>query len=101
MSNQKQNPPQQKINMSLPEAVADGIYSNFVIISHSQAEFVLDFARITPGVQKTKVQSRIIMAPSHAYRLMKTLEENIKRFENTHGKLIVDNDKQREIGFSI
>ena len=37
------------INMELGEKEAEGIYSNFVVISHSLSEFVMDFARILPG----------------------------------------------------
>ena len=51
-------PPQ--INMEIGEKEAEGIYSNFVVISHSLSEFVLDFARVLPGTPKSKVFARVV-----------------------------------------
>ena len=80
-----------QINIELTEEIADGVYSNLAIISHSQSEFIADFVRILPGVNKAKVKSRIILTPQHAKRLFKALGENIEKFENAHGE-IEDND---------
>jgi hypothetical protein len=85
MDNQNQNPNQ--INIELSEEVAEGIYSNLAIITHSNAEFVIDFVRIMPGVPKAKVKSRILLTPQHAKRLLKALEDNISKFENVHGEV--------------
>ncbi len=94
MSDQKKkNPNAGQINIELDENVAQGIYSNLAIINHSVSEFVLDFVNIMPGVPKSKVKSRIILTPQHAKRLAKALNENVKRFENSHGE-IKDYDKQ-------
>jgi predicted N-acyltransferase len=93
---------QQQLNIELPEAIAEGIYANLVIIAHSQSEFVFDFARITPGIAKSKVQSRIIMTPVNAHRLLKTLEDNLKKYEEKFGKIdTVTIEKGKEIGFSM
>jgi predicted transcriptional regulator len=80
-----------QINIELTEEIADGIYSNLAIISHSQSEFILDFVRILPGVNKAKVKSRIILTPQHAKRLQKALSENIEKFQKSHGD-IEDNE---------
>ena len=80
-----------QINIELSEEVADGIYSNLAIISHSQSEFIVDFIRILPGVNKAKVKSRIILTPQHAKRLFKALGENIDKFEDAHGEIAEDN----------
>lgn len=80
-----------QINIELTEEIADGIYSNLAIISHSQSEFILDFVRILPGVNKAKVKSRIVLTPQHAKRLYKALADNIEKFETAHGE-IEDND---------
>ncbi len=81
----KQNP--NNLNIELDEAVADGIYANLAVINHSPSEFVLDFIKIMPGVPKAKVKSRLILTPQHAKRFMKALQDNIKRFEATHGEI--------------
>ena len=83
--NQAQNPNQ--INIELTEDVADGTYSNLAIITHSNAEFIIDFIRVMPGVPKAKVKSRILLTPQHAKRLMKALNENISKYEDQHGKI--------------
>ncbi len=76
-----------QLNVELPEEVADGIYSNLAIISHSHSEFVLDFVRLMPNVPKAKVKSRIILTPHHAKRLMKALGDNIRKYEAQHGTI--------------
>tara|TARA_R110000850_G_scaffold203228_1_gene329399 strand:- start:4967 stop:5284 length:318 start_codon:yes stop_codon:yes gene_type:complete len=78
---------QGQINIELDESVAQGIYSNLAIINHSVSEFVVDFVTIMPGTPKSKVKSRIILTPQHAKRFLKALNDNIKRFENSHGEI--------------
>src|ERR1700742_4554495 len=78
-----------QLNIELSEEVAEGIYSNLAIITHSNAEFVLDFIRVMPGVPKAKVKSRIIITPEHAKRLLAALEGNIEKFEAVHGRIKV------------
>lgn len=79
----KQN--QNQLNIELPEDVADGIYSNLAIISHSHSEFVMDFIRIVPNVPKAKVKARMILTPTHAKRFVKALVDNIKKYESQYG----------------
>ncbi|MFQ6607592.1 MAG: DUF3467 domain-containing protein [Fidelibacterota bacterium] len=77
----------QRIDIQLDSDVGGGEYANFVVITHSPAEFVLDFTRILPGMKKAKVNSRIIMAPPHAKAFLNALKENISRYENKHGEI--------------
>lgn len=76
-----------KLNIELPEELAEGTYANLAVIAHSQTEFVLDFIRIVPNVPKAKVKSRVILTPQHAKRMLKALQENIRRFEDQHGHI--------------
>ena len=76
-----------QLNIELSEDVADGIYSNLAIITHSNTEFVIDYIRVMPGVPKAKVKSRILLTPQHAKRLMKALTENIRKYESVHGEI--------------
>jgi hypothetical protein len=77
----------QKINIDLDPEVAEGTYSNLAIITHSHAEFIVDFVKMLPGIPKAKVKSRIILTPEHAKRLMKALAENVRKFESMHGPI--------------
>jgi len=72
--NQEQGP---GLDIELTEEIAEGIYSNFAIITHSQTEFIVDFVRMMPGIPKGKVKSRIILAPQHAKRLVMALSDNL------------------------
>lgn len=88
----------QQLDIELSEEVAEGIYSNLAIITHSQSEFVIDFIKIMPGVPKARVKSRIVLTPQHAKRLVKALNENIQKFEQMNGK-IKDLDNAFPMGF--
>lgn len=79
--------PEGKLNIELTEDVAEGVYSNLVIISHSNTEFVIDFVKVMPGMPKAKVKSRVLMTPQHIKRLKKALEDNIGKFESQHGEI--------------
>ncbi len=76
-----------KINIELSEEVAQGEYSNLAIITHSTAEFVVDFVNMMPNTPKAKVKSRVILAPQHAKRLMRALSDNIRKFEAQYGEI--------------
>lgn len=76
-----------QINIELSEEIAEGIFSNLAIITHSNTEFVLDFIRVMPGVPKAKVKSRIILTPEHAKRLMSAMQDNIEKFESVNGRI--------------
>lgn len=86
MSEQNQQQPNQ-LNIEISEEVAEGNYSNLAIITHSHAEFVIDFVNVMPGTPKSKVKSRVILTPQHAKRFMKALTEYVSRFEQLNGKI--------------
>jgi hypothetical protein len=81
--------PQQpaQINIEISEEVAEGTYANLAIITHSHAEFVIDFVNVMPGTPKSKVKSRIIFTPMHAKRFLKALEDNVNRYEDANGTI--------------
>lgn len=76
-----------QLQIELKEDIAQGIYSNLAIITHSSSEFILDFIRVMPGIPKAGVQSRVILAPEHAKRLLKALEDNISKYERSIGPI--------------
>ncbi len=97
--NQNKDNVQQQINIELGEKEAEGIYSNLAIITHSPAEFVIDFTRVVPGVPKAKVLSRIITTPQHAKMLMRALKDNIDKFESRFGEINIDIQSPPQFGF--
>jgi hypothetical protein len=82
----QQKKPQQ-ITIELTPEAADGVFANLTIITHSPSEFILDFARLLPGVPKAKVHARVILTPASAKMLARSLAENIERFEKIHGDI--------------
>lgn len=90
MADDNQHPQGQQpgqLSIELSEEIAEGIYSNLAIITHSAAEFVVDFVKVMPGVPKAKVKSRIVLTPEHAKRFMKAMQENITKYEAEHGPI--------------
>lgn len=83
----QKNQQAQQIKIELSEEVAQGTYSNLAVITHSSSEFVIDFVRIMPGVPKANVKSRIILTPEHAKRLLLALQDNVAKYEASHGPI--------------
>ncbi|MBM6883143.1 DUF3467 domain-containing protein [Bacteroides caecigallinarum] len=82
MENENRN---NQLQIELKEEVAKGTYANLAIITHSTSEFVIDFVSVLPGVQKAGVQSRIVMTPENAKRLMYALQDNMIKYEHNFG----------------
>jgi ribonuclease BN (tRNA processing enzyme) len=80
------NEPNQ-LNIEISEEVAEGSYANLAIITHSHAEFVIDFVNVMPGTPKSKVKSRIILTPQHAKRFMKAMVDNVQKYESINGPI--------------
>lgn len=87
MDEQQKKDDQNQLNIELSEDMAEGTYANLAIITHSNAEFVVDFINVMPGIPKAKVKSRIILTPQHAKRFMKAIADNIKKYESANGTI--------------
>lgn len=95
-------PPQKQIAIDLAPEAADGVYANVTIIASNPSEFVLDFARLLPGVPKAKVHARIILTPAAAKALHRHLGQNIERYEQQNGEIRLTPGPQHDptqIGF--
>ena len=68
----------------------NGVYSNLMMISHRKEEFILDFLflqpqRATQGQAVATLRSRVITSPEHAQRILRALQENLRRYEDSFG----------------
>lgn len=99
MSDDNNQQPPAQLNIEISEEIAEGNYSNLAIITHSHAEFVIDFVNVMPGTPKSKVKSRVILTPQHAKRFMKALTEYVNRFEQLNGKIQDLEDVQLPLNF--
>jgi hypothetical protein len=79
--------PGQQLQLDLDETTAQGAYVNFVLINHTDSEFVLDFAFIQPNTPRARVRARILSSPRHTKRLLRALETNIRRYEERFGTI--------------
>ena len=91
-------PNQRNLKIELPDNENIINYSNFVIISHSQEEFIIDFARIMPGKEEAKVVSRIIMTPKNAKNFLVAMNNNISGFEKQFGEIILPQNPPEKFG---
>ena len=71
--------------IQLDDQTAQGIFTNLVVINHTDSEFVLDFIYMQPNAPKGKVSSRIILTPEHAKRTYLALQDNLQKFEAKFG----------------
>ncbi len=76
-----------QLQIELKEEVGLGTYANLAIITHSSSEFILDFARVLPGVPKHPVVSRVVLCPEQAKRLLRALEDNVGKYERAFGPI--------------
>jgi len=84
-------PPQKtaapRIQLHIDESIAQGSYSNLVVINHSENEFVVDFAYLQPQNPHAKVRARIISSPRHTKRMLMALQKNLERYEARYGNI--------------
>lgn len=81
-------PQKQLPNIEMPDDL-ESQYVNFVRISHTASEFVMDFSLLLPGVNKPQVDSRIVMSPTAAKLFLRAMMENLKRYEANFGEITV------------
>ncbi len=75
------------LEFNMSEEIAQGEYANLVVITHSSAEFILDFIRMLPNVEKPVVKSRVILGPENAKRFLMAMDDNIRKYESKYGKI--------------
>ncbi len=80
-----------ELNIDISAEVAKGSYSNLALITHSPSEFVVDFIQAVPGLPKPVVNSRIVMCPENAKRLLRALQDNIEKYEQQFGPIQMHN----------
>jgi hypothetical protein len=73
-----------EIKFDMTQDVAQGRYANLAVITHTRDEFIVDFALAYPQ-QAPVVTARVVTSPRHAKALLRSLEDNIRRYEARHG----------------
>lgn len=92
---------QNQLQIELTPEMASGTYANLAMIAHGKTEFIIDFIGMLPGMQKAKVNSRVVMVPEHAKRLLYALQENIARYEQAFGQIVLPEQQAPQGGRTI
>jgi hypothetical protein len=96
MTTQNNNGAQQ-IQIKITDEIAKGNYANMMMVTHTTEEFVLDFVNLLPP--NGMVTNRVIVSPGHMKRMLAALQENMDKYENSHGKIKAADAPDR-IGFN-
>src|SRR3954468_13268901 len=83
-----------KLQVQIDDEIAQGVYSNLVLLNHTENEFVLDFAFIQPSNGRAKVRARVISSPRHTKRLLQALQKNLERYEERFGAIETSGDDE-------
>lgn len=92
-----QHQQQQQVQIRASDADLKGVYSNIMQIMHTQEEFVLDFFHVAGSVGV--LSSRVVMSPGHLKRMVKALEENMKKYEAAFGQVTPAEVSEQQMGF--
>lgn len=64
-----------------------GNYANYFEVGHNAFEFLLDFGQLYQNQDQAQVHTRIIVSPTYAKALLRTLEESLHRYEQVFGSI--------------
>jgi hypothetical protein len=74
------------VKIEIDAETAKGRFVNAAVVTHTEDAFFVDFALAYPR-QPVRVLSRVIMSPQHAKALLRTLADNVSRYEARLGKI--------------
>jgi hypothetical protein len=80
-----EKPTQREVQVAFPDNLKGGAYSNYMVVTHTKEEFVLDFMMVVPPVGS--VTARVIISPGHMKRMISALTSNLKKYESKFGKV--------------
>ena len=93
----EQQPVAEQNKIQIRDNFAGGEYANAMQASHSKEDFLLTFLNIVAPTGR--VVGKIIVSPGHIKRIIKALDENIKRYETQFGTIEAAESPKGEIGF--
>ena len=88
---------QKEIKIQFPPEIIGGVYANNTFIAHTREEFIMDFLLVAPPTGK--VTAWVIVSPGHLKRMVKALQENLRKYENKYGSLKEAEEPKVKFGF--
>jgi hypothetical protein len=86
---------QKEINVKIPSNL-EPVYANSIRIDHKDDEFTLSFFQMVPMVNKGHMKAIVAITPQHAKRLLKALQDNIRKYEDRFGEIELPEEKGME-----
>ncbi len=74
------------LKFEIDKETARGRPTNGAVIAHTPDEFLLDFVLVVPG-QQPVVTARLVTSPRHAKALLRSLDDNLRRYEARFGPI--------------
>jgi len=83
--------------IQIRDSFAGGEYANAMSVGHTKEEFLLTFLNLV--APSGRVVGKIITSPGHLKRILRALDENLKKYEAAFGKVEEAEGPKNEIGF--
>ncbi|MDX9893355.1 MAG: DUF3467 domain-containing protein [Patescibacteria group bacterium] len=83
--------------LQIKDGFAGAEYANAMQVGHNKEEFMLTFLNIVAPTGR--VVGKIITSPGHLKRIIRALEENLKKYESAFGQVQEAESPKNEIGF--
>ncbi|MFO7807214.1 MAG: DUF3467 domain-containing protein [Candidatus Moraniibacteriota bacterium] len=93
----QENNDKKKVNIKATDEKLKGDYANMMQIMHNKEEFVMDFLNVFPPTGT--LNSRVIVSPGHYKRMIKAMQDNLKKYEDHYGKIKEADAPEKPIGF--
>ena len=74
------------LKFDIDKETARGRPTNGAVLAHTPDEFLFDFGLAMPG-QQPVVTARLVTSPRHAKALLRSIEDNIRRYEARFGPI--------------
>ena len=87
----------QEIKVNFPEKLQGGVYANNMIVTHNREEFVMDYLMVVPPAGA--VTARIIVSPGHMKRIVAALNENMQKYEQKFGTIVIAEEPKMDVGY--
>lgn len=97
---QPQQGGQRQLQIKIPEQILAGPnYANSMRVMHTKDEFTIDFINIHQAEGVGVVTNRVKTGPGHMKRIIAALQDNLKRYESSFGKIEEADAPADEVGF--
>lgn len=73
------------LDIQIADEELRGRYSNLLRVAHTREEIILDFIVAVPPT--AVVTSRVVTSPGHLKRIVRALQENLRRYEESYGEI--------------